>query len=131
MSVLTSALWEKRADSCAHEVFDLGPIEPRRVNFQCDPPMLSDIGGTEETRIIQENSLQLLFNFHADSQFVFIFFEHGEHLALRSKCGMAKSRDFVDVSQYKANLAKPLQNLGFTQHLGNDTAYDRICNSKR
>jgi hypothetical protein len=43
---------------------------------------------------------------------------------------MAKSGCFFDAGKGTTNLAQPIEDLRFTQHLGKDAAYDRIIRSE-
>ncbi len=106
--------------AAAHEVFDLSPTEASRVDLQRDPAVLPDIRRAEKARIIEKNPLQFLLHLDADSQFAFIFLEYAEHPAVDSECGMAEGGPFSDITQTNTNRAQPLQDLAFTQHLGNE-----------
>ncbi len=116
-------LWTCRSDetmAAAHQISHFSPIEASRVDLQRNPAVLPDIGRAEETGIIEKNPLQFHFNLNANSQLALVFLERSEHSAIDPKCRMAEGDSFRDAGETHTNLAQPLQDLSFTQHLGNE-----------
>src|SRR5262245_31582747 len=77
--------------TAAQQITDFGPTDRRSLHSKRDPAVLADIWGGVETRILQEDLLQFLFDFHRKSQLAFVLFEYRESLSARLESRMSEA----------------------------------------